>query len=123
VLYIEDNPANARLMQHVADDVLDCHLRVAGNAEEGLRLAITDNPDLILMDLNLPGMYGIDAIRVLKSDPELATIPVIAVSADAMPETIAEATLAGAVDFVVKPFQLDALVAAIHRAIKPGNTN
>ena len=84
VLHIEDNPMNLQLMQQIFGHRKDLKLSEAYSAERGIDLARTEAPSLILMDINLPGMNGLEALAVLKEDPKTAHIPVIAITADAM---------------------------------------
>ncbi|MCX4187444.1 ABC transporter substrate-binding protein [Methylophaga sp. OBS4] len=88
VLYIEDNPANIRLIEVFFSRIKQVCLHTCESAETGLELLKTMRPDVILMDINLPGMSGIDAMRTLKETPEYADIAVIALSAAAMKENI-----------------------------------
>lgn len=83
VLYIEDNPSNSALMQSIVDDREDIRLVLAADGEQGLELALIEHPDLILMDINLPGMSGQQAAAKLKQWEDTASIPIVALSADA----------------------------------------
>lgn len=105
VLYIEDDPDNMELMKHilVRSPELNVKMLKAHNAELGIELAREHQPDLILMDINLPGMNGDDAVRKLKHMQETKDIPVIAISANAMPHNIESATAAGFEGFITKP--------------------
>jgi CheY-like chemotaxis protein len=85
ILYVEDNPANLRLMEAVIDRFAGMTLKSAINAEIGLSMAREILPDLILMDINLPGMDGIEALSELRKDEKTKAIPVIAITAAAMP--------------------------------------
>ena len=109
VLYIEDNPANARLMQQLLSSLPGVHLLLADTPEQGLRLAAEATPDLILLDIHLPGMDGYQVLERLKGTPGCADIPTVAVSADAMPEHMARARAAGFRDYLTKPMEMDAL--------------
>lgn len=82
VLYIEDNPLNMKLMESIVKPMKDVQLISATNAEDGLRIANKQKPDLIFMDINLPGMNGIEALKQLKRNMETRSIPVVALSAD-----------------------------------------
>ncbi|MCA1908245.1 MAG: response regulator [Magnetospirillum sp.] len=108
LLYIEDNPSNVELMQEIIDQDphCRCHLLVAGNAEEGLAMAREHRPGLVIMDINLPGMNGIEAVAHMKADPDLRSIPVIALSADVMPDTIRSGMKAGFVRYLRKPLDI-----------------
>jgi len=103
VLVVEDSPVN----QGLVTDVLharDYRVLRASSAEEGLEIVEHVRPDVALMDIYLPGMSGIDAVRQLKGCPATATIPIVMLSANGTDRAIAEALEAGAIDFMVKPF-------------------
>lgn len=120
LLYIEDNSANQALVSSVLKSRRpDMTLLSTLSAEQGLELLRTTRPDLILMDMNLPGMSGMEALGMLREDDQLCTIPVIAVSADAIPRHIELALEAGFSNFVTKPIVIDKLLAAIDEALKP----
>ncbi|OJX70493.1 MAG: hypothetical protein BGO92_18140 [Magnetospirillum sp. 64-120] len=108
LLYVEDNPSNVELMQEIIDQDPHCHctLLVATTAEEGLSMARERQPGLVIMDINLPGMNGIEAVAQMKADPELRSIPVIALSADVMPDTIRSGMKAGFVRYLRKPLDI-----------------
>ena len=91
VLYVEDNPANRALMREAEKESFGVDLLEAPSAQRGLELAAWHLPDIILMDINLPGMSGIEVIRALKSHDTTGNIPVVAVSGDAMQAQIDEA--------------------------------
>jgi PAS domain S-box-containing protein len=118
VLYIEDNPMNQRLMQHVFSQRPDLALRVADNAEAGLALAKSLKPVLILMDINLPGMNGYQALQALQADAQMAKIAVIAVTANAMRGDEARALAAGFCAYVSKPFDVQQLLGTLDGLIK-----
>ncbi|GEM_PF-2369626 len=114
LLYIEDNSANQALVSGLLKNRRpDLTLLSALTAEQGLELLRTTQPDAILMDMNLPGMSGMEALGTLREDDRLCAIPVIAVSADAIPHHIELALEAGFSDFVTKPIEIDKLLAAI----------
>ncbi len=101
VLVVEDNAMNRKLMRDILEirfDVLEAH-----SAEEAVPLLREQRPDLILMDLQLPGVDGLTLVRRLKGDPETRDIPVIAVSAHAMRHNIDQALSAGCLEYVTKP--------------------
>ncbi|MDA1309404.1 MAG: response regulator [Proteobacteria bacterium] len=106
VLYIEDNPANMILMESLIDRISGVELIPAETAEIGLVLARAEPPDLVLMDINLPGMDGISALKELRAMEETKTIPVVAVSAAAMPQDIERAIEAGFEQYITKPINL-----------------
>jgi PAS domain S-box-containing protein len=116
VLYVEDNPASLDLMKLIFKKLSDYKLLSAFNAEQGLDIAREQRPDLILMDLDLPGIDGFEALERLHADHKTADIPVIAVSAHAMSECVTKGIKAGFIDYVTKPIQVDQLLAAMNRA-------
>jgi len=118
LLYVEDNPSNVRLLESIIEEVPGLALVSVPNAELGLDLAEREPPDLILMDINLPGMNGIEAVRRLKNHDRTRDIPVLALSADAMPATIREAREAGCLDYLTKPIDIALLLRAIELALK-----
>ena len=112
ILIIEDNVANMKLATMVLQNAGHTAL-CAVDAETGLALARTDRPDLILMDIQLPGMNGLVATALLKEDPATASIPVIALTSMATKGDHDMATAAGCDAYVVKPFLHAVLYAAI----------
>lgn len=112
ILMIEDNPANMKLalllLQKAGHNVL-----CAVDAESGLTLARTELPDLILMDVQLPGMDGLAATALLKQDPATAAIPVIALTAMAMKADREKSQLAGCDAYIAKPLRYQELYATI----------
>jgi CheY-like chemotaxis protein len=105
VLVVEDHPLNLTLVR----DILRMQFTVmeARSAEEAQEQLRQVRPDLILMDMQLPGMDGLTLVRLLKQDPRTASIPVIAVSAHAMEFNIEQALSAGCVDYITKPITDD----------------
>ena len=113
ILIIEDNPANmklASLLLRKAGHTVLC----AVDAETGLTLARASQPDLILMDIQLPGMDGLAATALLKQDPVTAAIPVIALTAMAMKEDQEKSQIAGCDAYIAKPLRYQELYAAIN---------
>lgn len=112
ILVVEDNPANMKLacllLRNAGHRVL-----CAVDAETGLALARADRPDLILMDIQLPGMDGLAATALLKQDPATAAIPVIALTAMAMKEDQEKTKAAGCDAYIAKPLRYQALYAAV----------
>ncbi len=106
VLYIEDNLANVRLVQRILAQRGDIETIVAIQASLGLELARAHLPNLILLDLNLPDMPGVEALRRLRADPVTASIPVVVISADATAGQISWLRQEGAVDYLSKPFDI-----------------
>jgi two-component system cell cycle response regulator DivK len=112
VLIVEDNPANMKLsslLLHNAGHSVLC----AVDAETGLTMARADKPDLILMDIQLPGMDGLAATALLKRDPETAAIPIIALTAMAMKADQKKSEVAGCDAYIAKPLRYQELYAAI----------
>ena len=120
VLYVEDDPASVKLMETIVGRLTSLTLISADNAESALLLAETHRPDIILMDIDLPGMNGIEALEILRANAKTRDIPVIALSADAMPDQINEAMEAGFLRYLTKPIKVDKLLDAIDA--KPRNT-
>ena len=118
ILIVEDNALNLEL----ATEVLGAHGYVvlqARTAEEGLRLARSDRPDLILLDVRLPGMDGLAAVRALKEDARTSAIPTVAMTAHAMTGAEAEARLAGFDAYVTKPIDTRTLPRLVTRLLTP----
>lgn len=114
ILVIEDNLDNMIL---IADILKSLQLEVieAADGEQGIRAAAAEKPDLILMDLSLPRMDGWEATRVIKSDPALSHIPVIAVTAHAMYDDRERARVAGCDAYVTKPINMRELAQIIRQ--------
>ncbi|HWJ93255.1 MAG TPA: ATP-binding protein, partial [Telluria sp.] len=113
LLYIEDNPANLKLVQEIVRFRPDLRLLPAPDANLGMELARAHQPELILLDLNLPGMSGTDALRQLQADPRTAGIPVLALTANAMPRDIERGMAAGFFRYLTKPIEIDKFNEAI----------
>ena len=118
VLCVEDNPANLRLIEALIARVPGTTLLTSEDAKTGLGMARARVPDVILMDINLPGMDGFEALAELKADPATAAIPVIALSANAMPADVERGRAAGFVRYLTKPINLDELLAALAVAVE-----
>ncbi len=116
VLIVEDNEKNLKLVRDVLQ-VKGYATIEATNAEDGIRIANEQRPDLVLMDIQLPGMNGIDALRVLRADPATAAIPVIAVTASVMQQDRKMITDAGFDAYVGKPINLKEFLDAVKRAL------
>jgi len=117
VLYIEDNEVNQILMEGMLAQRPHIALTVAGLPEEGLSLAMQMRPDLILLDIQLPGMSGFEVLAELRALPATRHIPVVAVSANAMQSDIDDAATAGFIDYVTKPLDLHRLLAVVDRLL------
>jgi CheY-like chemotaxis protein len=114
VLVVEDNEMNMKLMRAVLS-VGRYRMLEAPDAETGIRMAVENRPDLILMDIQLPGMDGLSATRVIKSDPDLKGIPVFALTGFAMEEDRRKAMDIGFAGYIVKPFRVRDLLATIEQ--------
>jgi len=117
VLYVEDNEDNVYLLKMRLELIEGFDIAVAKDGAEAIAHVNTDPPDLILMDLNLPGIDGWEATRRLKADPKTAPIPVIALTAHAMAGDRERALAAGCEDFDTKPIDFDRLVGKMQRLL------
>lgn len=113
ILYIEDNPSNLRLVEQLIGIRSDIELFTAHDPRLGIDLAQAHQPDLILLDINMPGMDGYQVLEILQNTDELVNIPVIAVTANAMPRDIAQGKAAGFNDYVTKPLQVTNFLSLI----------
>jgi CheY-like chemotaxis protein len=118
VLYVEDNPANLELVEQLIARRPDLHLLSAADGNLGIEFARAYKPEVILMDINLPGISGLDAMKILRSDPSTSYIPIIALSANAVPRDIEKGLQAGFYNYVTKPIKvtqfMDTLDAALN---------
>lgn len=117
ILYVEDNPANLRLVEEIVRFRQDLRLLSAPDGHMGLSLARAHQPELILMDLNLPGMSGIEVLRQLRADPLTGNIPVIALTANAMQRDIERGQAAGFNRYLTKPIDIDRFTEAINSTL------
>ena len=117
VLYIEDNEVNRMLMAGMLAQRPDIRLLMADLPMPGLALAARERPDLVLLDIQLPGMDGFEVLRRLRAAPATRHIPVAAVSANAMPADRQKAAEAGFIDYITKPIDLPLLLAAVDRLL------
>lgn len=117
LLYVEDNPANLRLMQQIIKLRSGFELIHASTAEMGLEIALTQPLDLILLDLNLPGMDGYSALEQLQENKTTASVPVIAVTANAMPEEVEKGKQVGFFEYITKPIDIDMLFKTVNKAL------
>ncbi len=118
LLYVEDNPANLELVEQLVARRADLRLLSAADGSLGIEFARTYLPEVILMDINLPGISGIDAMQILRLDPATAHIPIIAISANAMPRDIEKALEAGFFDYLTKPIKLGEFMDKLDEALK-----
>ena len=117
ILVVEDNEMNMKLMRAVLR-LGNYRMLEAADAETGLELLRSERPDLILMDIQLPGMDGLAATALLKQDPATATIPVIALTALAMKDDKEKTLAAGCDAYIAKPLRYQELYAAIDTLLK-----
>jgi two-component system, cell cycle response regulator DivK len=117
ILIVEDNEKNLKLVRDVLQ-VKGYATLEAVNAEDGIRLAVLHKPDLVLMDIQLPGMNGIDALKVLRADPATAAIPVIAVTASVMQQDRNLITQAGFDGYIGKPLNLKEFLDAVRTMLE-----
>jgi PAS domain S-box-containing protein len=117
VVYIEDNPANVELMIHVLAEFDRIELLTAPTAEQGIELVDARLPSLVIMDINLPGMSGIEATRRLRDSPRTREIPIIGLSAAAMLRDRKLAEDAGFFRYLTKPFDVDDMMDALESAL------
>ena len=116
IVYIEDNEDNVAMLSERLD--IEGHtVMAAGDGASGIELVRAQHPDLVLMDLDLPDIDGWEATRRIRRDPACAHIPVIALSAHAMPEHQAHALAAGCDDYEPKPVEFERLMAKIGRLL------
>ena len=120
LLYVEDNPANLRLVEHLIARRPGLRLLSAADATMGIALARQHQPEVILMDINLPGISGIRALKLLREDPLTRHIPVIAISANAMPHDIRKGLEAGFFRYLTKPIKVGSFMDALDVALRQG---
>jgi len=118
LLYVEDNPANLKLVEQLIARRPDIRLLSARDGALGVQLARTHRPAVILMDINLPGISGIEALNILREDPATAHIPVIALSANAMPRDVEKGLQAGFFRYLTKPIKIDEFMDTLETAMK-----
>ena len=123
VLYVEDNPANLELVELIVARRPDLRLLGAADASVGIEFARVYQPEVILMDINLPGISGVEALKILRADPSTAHIPIIALSANAVPRDIARAMAAGFFNYITKPIQVNQFLEALDQAIAFAQTD
>jgi PAS domain S-box-containing protein len=118
LLYVEDNPANLLLVEQLIKRRADLRLLTARDGNLGVQLARTERPDVILMDINLPGVSGIEALRILREDSATMEIPVVALSANAMPRDIEKGLIAGFFRYLTKPIKVQEFMETLDAALK-----
>jgi len=118
LLYVEDNPANMMLVEDLIARRPDIRLLTAMEAVRGIEIARTALPDAILMDINLPGISGIDALKILSADPLTAHIPIVALSANAIPHDIEKGMEAGFFRYLTKPIKVVEFMETLDMTLK-----
>ncbi len=118
LLYVEDNPANLELVEQLIARRPDLRLLSAADGNLGIEFARAYQPDVILMDINLPGLSGIEALKILRADPSTAHIPIIALSANAIPRDIDKGLEAGFFNYLTKPIKVNHFMDTLDAALK-----
>ena len=118
LLYVEDNPANQQLVERIVGRRPDLRLMSARNGTLGIEIARSLQPDVILMDINLPGISGIEAMQILRADPLTAHIPVVALSANAIPRDIERGLQAGFFRYLTKPIKVAEFLETLDEALE-----
>jgi two-component system cell cycle response regulator DivK len=116
VLVVDDNELNLKLMQGILK-VANCHMERAKNAQTGIEMAKQLLPDLIIMDIQLPDMDGIEAVRRIKKEPKLSLTPVIAVTGYGVDEKQTDAMAAGCSVIVPKPITVHSFISQINELL------
>jgi hypothetical protein len=115
---VEDNPANMRLIEQLIARCPDLTLLTSTNGSLGVEMARRTQPTVILMDINLPGISGIDALKILRQDPATAHIPIVALSANAMPRDIELGLEAGFFHYLTKPIKVAEFMETLNAALE-----
>jgi PAS domain S-box-containing protein len=118
LLYVEDNQANMKLVEQLIARRPDLQLLTAVNGTLGIEIARSAQPTVILMDINLPGISGVEALKVLRVDPSTAHIPVVALSANAMPRDIEKGLQAGFFRYLTKPIKINEFMHTLDTALE-----
>jgi len=118
LLYVEDNPANLTLVEQLIARRSDIRLLTAVNGALGIELARGSQPEVILMDINLPGISGIEALKILREDPATAHIPIVALSANAMPRDIKKGLEAGFFRYLTQPIKVKEFMDTLDVALE-----
>jgi CheY-like chemotaxis protein len=113
VLCIEDNPVNLLVIEAMVTQLPGLTLRTAADGAEGLRSARAEPPALILTDIQMPGMDGFELLARLRAEPATQHVPVVAISADALPASVERGRAAGFADYLTKPVEMEALHAVL----------
>jgi CheY-like chemotaxis protein/anti-sigma regulatory factor (Ser/Thr protein kinase) len=123
LLYVEDNPANLKLVEQLVARRPTIRLLTAVDGNMGIQLARAQQPDVILMDINLPGISGIEALKILRDDPATAHIPIVALSANAMPRDVERGLAAGFFLYLTKPIKVKEFMEALDAALASGQAH
>jgi len=118
LLYVEDNPANLKLIEQLMARRPTIRLLTAVDGNQGIQMARAHQPDVILMDINLPGISGIEALKILRDDAATARIPIVALSANAMPRDIERGIEAGFFSYLTKPIKVNEFMKALDAALE-----
>jgi signal transduction histidine kinase/ActR/RegA family two-component response regulator len=118
LLYVEDNPANLELVEQLVARRPELRFLSAADGNLGIEFARAYHPEVILMDINLPGISGMEAMKILRADPSTADIPIIALSANAVPRDIEKALEAGFFNYLTKPIKVNEFMAALDGALE-----
>lgn len=118
LLYVEDNPANLLLVEQIMEDQPQMRILSARDANRGITLARVHLPDVILMDINLPGLNGTEAMKILRASPLTKHIPIVALSANAMLRDIEKGLEAGFFRYLTKPIKVKEFLEVLDAALK-----
>jgi len=122
LLYVEDNPANLELVEQLIARRPDLRLLSAADGQLGIEFARAYQPEVMLMDINLPGISGLEAMKILRADPSTAHIPIIALSANAVPRDIQDSLAAGFFNYLTKPIKVSQFMDALDVALEFSRT-
>ena len=118
MLYVEDNPANLTLVEQIIARRPDLRLLTAVTGHRGIEIARVSQPEMILMDINLPDISGIEVLKILRADPATAHIPIVALSANAMPRDIEKGLAAGFFRYLTKPIKVNEFMDTLNVALE-----
>lgn len=121
ILYVEDNPANVQLMEAVLGEMTGFHLDTATTIETGLEKFQQNRPDIIVLDINLPGMSGLQAVRQWRTMPQFDGLPIVALSANVMPVAVESALAAGFDRYLTKPLDFNEFLRTIRELTRKGD--
>lgn len=123
ILIVDDIKVNADLIKEILEQAVDKFaVLTADSGDEGIKIAKQEKPDIILMDWKMPNLSGIDAIKILKEDPETKTIPILMITAYSSPENLKDAFEVGVFDYIEKPVNQEELTSRIKNALKVSQT-